>query len=139
MDTASRWDLKSNTIHAYYSGSVVMLPSPANDALNKFADRRTAYSGNPDLTTADLNAALTQIWATYQNATLLNSVTNIWYVHLPPTYCLTPYHAAISGWVRSINEIMTIGGTEPRAQWRNMNEITSLVFHVDSKWGVQGN
>jgi hypothetical protein len=136
MDTASRWDAKANTITACHVGSVVMLPSPANHPLHQFSDARNAFPVTPTLTNDDLNAALTQVWSTYQTATQLNSVTNIWYVHLTPAYCLTPYHAAVEGWVRSVNQIMTIGGGgTPRAQWRNMNEITSLAFDTTSRWG----
>ena len=134
MDTASRWDLKANTVNAVYSGSIVTFPSPSNDSLERLSAGRSATSGAQDLATTDLNLALSQIWSTYQNATMMNSVTNLWYIMLPPAYCLTPYHDRIVNWVSSINGIMGIGGGSPLGEWRNMNEITSLAYDATSRY-----
>jgi hypothetical protein len=133
-DTASFWDVKANTINAVYSGSIVVLPHPGNYSLEKLSEARTAFRGQHTLTTADLNIALTQIWSCYQTSLQMESINNLWYVHLPPTYCLTSYHSMLDDWVRSINEIMDVAGGAPKGIWRNMNEITSLAYHPVSRY-----
>jgi hypothetical protein len=134
VDTASRFDLKCDTIYPEYSGSILAIPAPCNDELGRMADGRSAYQ-TKDLTTADLDAALTHIFTTAEVMdTYLTSINNVWYVHLKPEFCLASYHDDVCDWVDSINEIMSVFGGSPRAQWRNMNEITSLAYHPTSRY-----
>jgi hypothetical protein len=135
VDSASRFDLKCDSIYPEYGGSILAIPAPPTfNELQNMAEGRSAYQTD-DLTTADLDAALTHIFTTAAVMdTYLTSINNVWYTHLRPEYCTTPYHDDVCAWVDSINEIMGVFGGSPRAQWRNMNEITSLAYHPTSRY-----
>lgn len=136
MNTASTWFERTASIYpdASWVGSVMMIPVAGRFEMKGMADRRSAYRVET-LTVADLNAALTQIWSTFDlGRTAQNSITGVWYAHLNPNQITANTIGTLSAWVDSVNEIMTVGATAPWTPfgaWANMNEIANLFSHYD--------
>ena len=121
---------------------MLVIPAMTNEALDRILDDHTAYT-DFDLTTANCNGAITQIHSAYSimNNFGLESIINVWYAALPPQYIwgtgFLGYHDLITAWVDSVNEVMAVhDATEDnrKAQWLNMDQITSLAYDSTSKY-----
>lgn len=135
MDVASNWFVRTNTIYpsATDTGSVMMIPAPGKLDLPGLAEGRTAFNVE-QFTDADLKAALTQAWTAYSNITYQQSITNVWYTHIPfrnihqnPTAI-----SMVTTFVHSMNSVFGVGGGAPLAEWKNMNQIASLFANPSS-------
>lgn len=138
MTTASIWDAGVSCIYPKPGliSSVIMIPQPSRiSALDEFSGARTA-AASEGLTMEDFNAALTNIWTTWQLMTIHQaSISNVWYVHVTPDLISSTYLDTFGAWVDSINNLMnvnTTNATYQRAEWRNMNEIADLFSHATS-------
>lgn len=138
MRTSSIWDARIDSIYPDLAlvGSVIMIPQPSRiSALNEFSGGRTASEAEA-LTIEDFNAALTNIWTTYQLMnSYQNSITNVWYVHVPPDLITSSYIDTFGAWVDSINAMMVVNTTNDafgHAVWKNMNEIAELFSNTSS-------
>lgn len=130
VEAASIWDARIDCIYpsAALVSSLIMIPYPGRaSALSDFGGR-TAVSSTR-LSMEDFNAALTNIWTTWQMMDLhQNSITNVWYVHVPPDLITSAYIDTFGAWVDSINALMLVNAMPNlrRAEWKNMNEITDV-------------
>lgn len=137
VNVASAWDENIACIYpsTLQVGSILMMPSASRWELKGFAEGRSA-SKQVTLTVDDFNAALTHIWSTYeQMASYQNSITNLWYVHVPPTLLNSGTIETFGAWVDSINALMGVHGENPKAEWRNFNEIASIHSNLLSFYG----
>ena len=137
MKTAANWVEKLNTIYPQTSyasaNSVIMIPAPGHLDLTRLANPRGADSSGGSIGADDLKAALTQVWTTYQlMATHQNSITNVWYTHIPQAVVGGNTNNAIAELVTSINDLMGVTSTTPFGAWNNMNEIGSLFANPSS-------
>lgn len=123
INTASVWDEGLTSIFPTESqvGSLLMIPQAGREAFDNYAEGRTNQRIST-VTINDFNACLTEIYTTYQNmVTYQNSITNVWYVLIPPDNIKSSEIDTFGVWVQSINAVVGSGG-----EWRNFNEITSL-------------
>lgn len=128
VNSSSFWDAGLTTCgpHTNQVGSLMMIPHPGRAPLNEYAGGR-GTGGTTALTVEDFNAALTEIWNTYQGMnSYQNSITNVWYVHVPPDLIRNTPAETFGAWVDSINAILEVGGANPKGAWNNFNEIASL-------------
>ena len=106
-------------------GSIIMIPAPGKLDLPGLALGRTADEGSSGvLTVEDMNAALTQVWTTYQ---LMDSyqpnITNAWYTHIPEREIDDDSATTLGAFVNSINNLISPAANR---EWKNMNEIASI-------------
>lgn len=137
MNTASMWFERTTSIYpdAAWVGSVMMIPAAGRFEMKSKSNKRTGYEVDT-LTGADLNAALTEIWTTFDmGRTNQNSITRVWYSHLNPGQITDASVQSLSAWVQSVNEVMHVGSTgtyTPYGIWNNMNEIADVFSHTTS-------
>ena len=144
LDNSSCWfDKISSTLPTTHNvGSIMMVPMPGRFSMHNKADRRSAYSGEAEITKADLDACLTEIWTCFQLMTAhQGSISNVWYSHFQPGKLeyLDDLGSLdmIADWVDSINEIMCVhsyGTSTPYAKWMNMNEICDCFSHTTTMY-----
>lgn len=127
MNVASNWFARTDSTYpsTLYIGSVMMIPGPGKLDIPGLSEGRTAF-GVTSFSDADLKCALTQVAAAHHNmVTHQDSITNVWYGHMPLRN-LTPANIALVGFfVDSVNYLMDVNGGTPLARWENMNEIAS--------------
>jgi hypothetical protein len=67
------------------------------------------------------------------------SITNVWYKQLSPRFIHSGTVQSLAAFVDSVNHLLTVGapggiGQNPRAAWKSMIEIGSLVHDASSRY-----
>jgi len=122
--------------HLDFVSSLMVIPQASRWSFDDQVEKRSAYEGSKDMTVADLDGVLTAIWTTFMLMTMnQSSISNVWYAHYKPDYAdNTDYTKTLACWVDSVNELMTVYGTTPFAEWKNMNEIADIFSNTSSMY-----
>jgi len=142
VNSASQWDFNTASTFPQEAtvGSLLMIPHPPRNSMPGFAEGRGPYTSSSDtITQQDLDAAFTEVWSTYRQMEVYQgSISNVWYVHIPPSYlsnqvtgAALPVVDSLGAWVQSINALVSVPNS---AVWMNMNEIASWYCEPQSAY-----